>query len=164
MATSRATAPNFESILDTPTAAVERPRPMPAGTYDGIVKGLYEEGVSTQKKTPYVRFTYAFQSAGEDVDQDELLEVLTDKDGKVHPIGEKSIKDTYYTTPDALFRLKDVLAAMDLIDLENEDETKTIRQALSETPNCSIRFTVAHRASEDGTQIFAEVKRVMKPE
>ncbi len=154
---------SFESILDTPTAAVERPRPMPTGTYDGIVKGLYEEGQSAQKKTPFIRFTYAFVSALDDVDEEELQAVLTDKDGAVHPLGEKSIKDTYYTTPDALFRLTDVLAHMGVIDPDN-DEGKTIRQALSETPNASIRFTISHRASEDGQQVFAEVKRTMKPE
>ena len=136
---------------------------MPVGTYDCIVKGMYEEGVSTQKKTPFVRFTYAFQSAGDDVDEEELQAILTDKDGVVHPLQEKSIKDTYYTTPDALFRITDVLVNMGVID-PDADEGKTIRQALSETPNASIRITIAHRASEDGQQVFAEVKRTMKAE
>lgn len=149
---------SFESILDTPVAAVERPAPMPAGTYDVIVRGQYEEGQSTQKKTPFVRFTYVFQAPGEDVDADELAEVLTSKDGTVHPLSEKTIKDTYYTTPDALFRLTECLERMGIEDLEN----KSIRQALAETPNCSLRIVVSHRASEDGEQIFAEVKRTMK--
>jgi len=157
-------APSFESILDTPTAAVERPKPMPAGTYDCSVKGMYEEGVSAQKRTPFVRFTYAFQSAGDDVNEEELQAVLTDKDGVVHPLGEKSIKDTYYTTPDALFRLTDVLVNMGIIDPDTDDGTRSIRHALAETPNSSIRITVSHRASEDGQQVFAEVKRTMKAE
>jgi hypothetical protein len=136
---------------------------MPIGTYDCIVKGMYEEGFSSQKKTPFIRFTYALQSAGEDVNEDELQAVLTDKDGVVHPLGEKSIKDTYYTTPDALFRITDVLVNMGVID-PAADEGKTIRQALSETPNASIRIYISHRNSEDGQQIFAEVKRTMKAE
>lgn len=160
MATSTSRAPNFESILDTPTAAVERPKPMPAGTYDCIVRGLYEEGQSSQKKTPFVRFTYAFQSALDDVDEDELNEILTAKDGSRASLSDKTIKDTYYTTPEALFRLTDTLERMSIDDIES----KTIRQALSETPNCSIRVVIGHRASEDGTQVFAEVKSTMKPE
>lgn len=147
-----ATQATFESILDTPVADVERPKPLPAGTYDAIVKGLYEEGVSAQKKTPFVRFTYAITNAGDDVDAQEL----EDMGG----ITDKTIKDTYYTTPDALFRLTDVLTNMGLDGLD----TKTIRQALSETPNCEIRIVVGHRTSEDGTQIFAEVKRTMRAE
>lgn len=158
---NRATAPTFESILDTETSAVERPRPMPAGTYDVIVKGMYETGESSQKKTPFVRFTYGFVAAGEDVDEEELKDILTNKEGAVTPLTEKTIKDTYYTTPDALFRLTDVLTNM---GLDMEADGLTIRNALAETPNCSLRIQVGHRASDDGEQIFAEVKRTMKAE
>ncbi len=141
----------FESILDTPAADVERPKPLPAGTYDVVVKGLYEQGESSQKKTPFVRFTYSITAAGEDVDEDELAEM--------GGIADKTIRDTYYTTPDAMFRLTDVLENMgiDLTDV-------TIRQALADTPNCGLRIVVGHRASEDGQQIFAEVKRTLKAE
>lgn len=152
-----ATATSFESILDTAADAVERPKPMPAGTYDCIVKGLYEEGVSTQKKTPFVKFTYVFQSALEDVNEEELAEILTDKDGNTQKLSEKSIKDTYYTTNDALFRLTEAMEAMG-IDLDG----KTVRAALGETPNCSLRVVVSHRTPDGSDQVFAEVKRVMK--
>jgi hypothetical protein len=148
---AKSSTPNFESILDMPAADVERPKPLPAGTYDCIVKGLFETGQSTQKKTPFVRFTYAIQAAGEDVDEDELVEI--------GGIADKTIKDTYYTTPEALFRLTDTLDAMG-IDMEG----KTVRQALDDTPNASLRIVVGHRASEDGEQIFAEVKKTLKAE
>lgn len=148
---------SFESILDTPADKVERPKPLPAGTYACVVRGLYEEGVSAQKKTPFVRFTYALTDAFDDVDEDELKASLTDAEGTLHPIGTKSIKDTYYTTPDALFRLTDALEAMG-IDLEG----KSVRVALGETPNCSLNVVVSHRTPEGSDQIFAEVKRVMK--
>lgn len=150
---------SFESILDTPADEVERPKPLPAGTYSAIVRGMPEHGVSAQKKTPFVKFTYALTDAFDDVDPDELAAVLTDKDGKVGSITEKSIKDTYYTTPDSLFRLTDALEAMG-IDLTD----KTIRSALDETPNCAINIVVSHRTPEGSDQIFAEVKRIMKAE
>lgn len=152
-------ATSFESILDTPADKVERPKPLPAGTYAAIVKGMPEHGVSAQKRTPFVRFTYVLQDAFDDVDADELTAVLTNKDGEVGSISEKSIKDTYYTTPDSLFRLTDALEAMG-IDLDQ----KTIRAALDETPNCSINVVVSHRTPEGSDQIFAEVKRIMKAE
>lgn len=156
---AQAAQASFESILDTPATEVERPKPLPAGTYDAIVKGLYEQGESSQKKTPFVRFTLAMQAAGEDVDEDELKEILTDKDGNPTPLTGKTIKATYYTTPDALFRLTDFLEHCG-IDLEG----KKIRQAMDETPNASVTVVIGHRASEDGQQIFAEVKRTMKAE
>lgn len=153
------TATSFESILDTPADAVERPKPMPAGTYSAIVKGMPEHGASAQKKTPFVRFTYVFQEAFDDVDEDELKTLLTDKDGNVVALASRSIKDTYYTTPDSLFRLTDALESMG-IDLTE----KTIRAALDETPNSEINVVVSHRTPEGSDQIFAEVKRIMKAE
>jgi hypothetical protein len=150
-------SPTFESILDTPADSVERPKPMPEGTYDVIVQGLPERGESSKKKTPYVRFTYAFASAGADVDEEALREILTGKDGTVTPLTDRIIRDTYYTTPDSLFRLTDVLDNMGI-----DPDGKTIRAMLDETPNASLRIQVSHRASEDGTAVFAEVKRTMK--
>ena len=151
---------SFESILDTPADKVERPKPLPAGTYSAIVKGMPEHGVSAQKKTPFVRFTYVLTGAFDDVDEAELEAVLTNAEGVVTPIGEKSIKDTYYyTTHDSLFRLTDALEAMG-IDMDG----KTVRACLDETPNCSINVVVSHRTPEGSDQIFAEVKRIMKAE
>jgi len=152
-------ATSFESILDTPADEVERPKPLPAGTYTAIVRGLPEYGESTKKKTPFVKFALALISADEDVDEDELTELLTNKDGEVIPLTEKSISSTYYTTPDALFRLTDFLEHCGI-----ESEGKTVRQMIDETPNCEVKIKVAHRPSEDGQQIFAEVKGTMKVE
>ena len=67
------------------------------------------------------------------------------------------IKDTYYTTPDALFRLTDCLDNMGI-----DGDGKTIRQMLDETPNASLRIQVSHRSQDNSDQIFAEVKRTMK--
>ena len=156
---AKSPAASFESILDTPTADVERPKPLPAGTYDVIVSGMPEHGESAQKKTPFVRFTYKIAAAHDDVDETELTELLSGKDGEVTPLTEKSIRDTYYVTPDALWRLNDVLGNM---GIDTDAEGRTIRHALDETPNASLRIEVAHRASQDGQSIFAEVKRTMK--
>src|ERR1019366_618493 len=38
--------PPFESIPDPPAADIERPKPLPAGTYDAVVRGLPEYGES----------------------------------------------------------------------------------------------------------------------
>lgn len=155
----RQASPNFESILDTPSEAVERPSPAPAGTYDFLVKGLPEHGESSQKKTPFVRFTLAYQAADEDVAEDELNEWLTRKDGTVDKLTEKQIKITFYTTPDAMWRLTEFLE-----DCGVDPEGKTVRQMIDDTPNCSVRGVIGHRASEDGEQIFAEVKKTMRIE
>ena len=154
--------PNFESILDMPAADVERPKPLPAGTYDTVVQGLYEEGVSSQKKTPFVQFAFAIQAADEDVDEDDLTAYLTSKDGTTKALNSVVLKNNstkFYTTPDSMFRLTDFLTHCGI-----EQEGKSVRQCLSETPNCSVKILIGHTASQDGESIFAELKKTMPSE
>jgi hypothetical protein len=162
------TAPTFESILDMPAADVERPKPLPAGTYDAIVQGLYEEGASAQKKTQFVQFTFAIQAADEDVDEDDLAEYLTSKDGVTKALSGVTLKNNstkFYTMnadgtrSEALFRLTDFFTHCGI-----DQEGKSIRQCLSETPNCSVKILIGHVASQDGEQIFAELKKTMPAE
>jgi hypothetical protein len=154
-----AETPNFESILDMPSENVERPKPLPVGTYNAIVQGLYEEGVSSQKRTPFVQFAFAIQSADEDVDEDDLNTYLTAKDGtrkSLQGITLKNNSTKFYTTPDSLFRLTDFL---DICGVP--EEGMTIRQRLSETPNCGVKIQIGHVASQDGESVFAEVKKIL---
>ena len=159
-----ATTPNFESILDMPAADVERPKPLPAGTYDAIVQGLYEEGVSSQKKTPFVQFAFAIQAADEDVDEDDMETFLTNKDGTKKVLQNIVLKNNstkFYTTPDSMYRLTDFLKHL---GIDPDEEGKTIRQCLSDTPNCSVKILIGHTASADGESIFAELKKTMPAE
>ena len=154
--------PNYESILDMPTADVERPKPLPAGTYDAIVQGLYEEGVSSQKRTPFVQFAFAIQSANEDVDEDDLAAYLTSKNGTVKSLSDVVLKNNstkFYTTPDSMWRLTDFLDHLGI-----DQEGKSVRQSLSETPNCSVKILIWHTTSADGESIFAEVKKTLPSE
>lgn len=156
------TTPNFESILDMPAADVERPKPIPAGTYNAIVQGLYEEGVSSQKRTPFVQFAFAIQSADEDVDEEDLAAFLTAKDGTTKKLSEIVMKNNstkFYTTPDSMFRLTDFFDHCGI-----DQDGKTVRQCLSETPNSSVKILIGHVASSDGEQIFAELKKTMPGE
>lgn len=149
---AKAASASFESILDTPAAEVERPKPLPIGTYTAVVKGLYEEGVSSQKKTPFVQFTFALTGAGEDVDADELEEMggITDK-------FLKNNSTCFYTTPDALWRLTEFLEQACKIEMED----KTVRQALGDTPNCEVRLVIIHEANQSGDQKFASIKKFL---
>jgi hypothetical protein len=148
-------APSFESILDTPAAGVERPKPLPIGTYTAVIKGLYEEITSSKTQTPGVQFTFALTSAGEDVDAEELeaLGGITDK-------FLKNNSTTFWTTPTAAWRLTEFLEQACQIDLEG----KTIRQALGDTPNTEVRLVIIHEANQSGDQKFASVKKFLPVE
>lgn len=142
-------ATNFSSILDKPASEVEKPKPLAAGTYLAVVKGMPEQGASNLKKTPFVEFTLGFLSAEDDVDPDELKEALGDA-----KLGDKTIKNTFYLTEGSLWRLKDWLGALGL-DIEGD---ASLGQLIEATPGCQIMITLGHEASQDGKSVFARIK------
>jgi hypothetical protein len=147
-----ASAPNFSSILDTPADQIERPKPLPAGTYRAIVQGIPRQDVSSKKQTPFVEFTLKLLAADEDVDQEELAAIggLTDK----------TIKDTYYLTENSLFRVKDFLASCGV----DVDSGASLRQLIEQTPNKEVGVFIAHEPSQDGEAVFARVKKTFAVE
>lgn len=140
--------PNFSNILDTPSNEVERPKPMPQGTYLGVIFGLPRQDKSSKKQTEFVEFTYRFMEAGEDVDEEALADV--------GGLAEKTIKDTYYLTEASLWRLKDMLN-----NVGAGDDDMTLRARLEETQGKTVKFVVKHEASQDGQSIFHRVDRTL---
>lgn len=143
---------SFESILDTPAAEVERPKPLPIGTYSAVIKGLYEEVISNQKKTPGVQFTFALTSAGEDVDAEELEAI-----GGIQDKFLKNNSTTFWLTADSLWRLTEFLEQACQIDMTD----KTVRQALGDTPNTEVRLVIIHETNQTGDQKFASIKKFL---
>ena len=139
-----ATAPNFSDLLDKPLDDVERPKPLPVGSYLCVVKGLPRQDKSRQKQTPFYEFTLQPTQVGEDVDQEELA--------AMGGIENKLIKATYYITEDAMWRLKKFYE-----DCGIETAGKTSSQCAEETVNKSVWAVMRHEASQDGTAVFARL-------
>jgi len=144
-------ADTFASILDKPSSEVERPKPLPQGTYVCVVKGLPRKDKSTKKGTDYLEFTlqplaiYENEAGETDVDTEALEEM--------GGFEKRTIRATYYLTEDALYRLKQFL-----IDCGIDPEGKTIAQMVDETPGCQVLASLVHVASEDGQNIYANLK------
>lgn len=137
-------APNFASILDKPMNTIERPRPLPPGTYLCVVAGQPVFGESKEKKTPYAEFTYNVVQPQDDVDAD-ALEAYGDVKGK-------TVRDTYYLTENSLYRIKDMLTNCG-IDVDG----MKLSAAISESPNCQLLVSIKHVPSQDGTTVYANV-------
>lgn len=148
---SAARAVNFGSILDTPSNAVEKPKPLPQGSYIAVVQGLPRFDKSSKKQTEFVEFTLKLLSAGEDVDAEELA--------AMGGIAEKTIKATYYLTETALWRLKDFL---DHAQIEEGDAT--LRQRVEAAAGAQVGVFINHEASQDGESVFARVGRTFVAE
>lgn len=139
-----ATAPNFSDLLNTDADSVERPKPLPAGSYLCTVKGLPEHGKSAKKQTPFVNFTLVPQQAMEDVDTDALEEM--------GGLENKTIRGTYYLTENSLWRLKEFVEHCGL-----DTSGKKLSELIEQTVNCQVVAQIKHEASEDGTAVFAKL-------
>ncbi len=143
-------ATNFAEILSKRTDEIERPKPLPVGTYLAMVEGAPELREIGKKSTPAAEFKFRILSPGDDVDR----EALTAMGG----IGEHRMRKPYFLTDESLYRLKEFLVD----HLGIAENGRPIGQLLSEAPNQQVYVTVSHRPSEDGSQIYAEVKSTSK--
>lgn len=141
---------SFEDILDKAPGEIERPKPLPVGSYTCIVKGLPRFDKSSKKQTPFVEFTLQPIAAGEDVDQDDLE--------AMGGFANKTIRATYYITEDATWRLKDFLNHCGI------EEGESLREMIEETPGKQVTAYMKHRPSEDGQSIFAELAKTASVE
>lgn len=144
--------PHFATILDEAPSEVVRPKPLPAGTYTCVVRGQPRYDKSSKKRTPFVEFSLAAIAAGEDVDFEEL-EACGGIDGKI-------IRATYYLTEDAAYRLDEFHSHCG-IDLGIEASR---RQRCEEVVNAQVTAVMRHRASDDGTAVYAELARTAPAE
>ena len=137
-------SPNFSAILDQPVTEINRPKPLPVGTYLCIVDGVPRFDKSKQKQTDYVEFSLRPVTPGPDVDQ----QALTDAGG----IGEKKLRVTFYLTEDSVYRLDVFL--FEHLGIEMGTSRK---EAIAQAPGRQVNATVSHQASADGQAIFANV-------
>jgi hypothetical protein len=88
---------NFNALLDKQADDIKPPQPLPLGTYLFIVQKK-EYGVSSQKKTPYLRVYLKPMQAEADVDPVQLQELDLEK---------MTLRDEFYLTEAAMYRLKE---------------------------------------------------------
>ncbi len=138
-------ATDFSSILSKAPSDVEKPKPLPVGSYVVVVRGQPKFDKSTKKQTPYVEFTYGIMAPGEDVDSDDLK--------AYGPLADKTMRDTYYLTENSLWRLKEMLSNCGL----DEDDYETMQEMVEATPGKQLMINIKHEASQDGTAVFANV-------
>lgn len=144
-------APVFGSILKTNPKDVERPKPLPVGTYTCVVNGMPRYDKSTKKGTEFVEFTLKVIDHHDDVDEDELKQVLTKADGKKKTLGDVPLRATFYLKPDILWRLTKFLSDL---GIEPKD---TLEEMIEETNGSEVVVVVKHEWSDDGLASYARI-------
>jgi hypothetical protein len=143
---------SFEAILDTASENIKPPAALPVGTYLCTVEDSPNPPTFNkvgQKQTDVVDFTLRPQQPQLDVNTDALAEVLNG--GR---LADKKIRHRLFITPSSAWRLNQFL--VDHLGIDNEG--KSLRQLISESPGRQVLVVIGHRSSTDGTQVFQEVK------
>lgn len=136
---------DFRTLLSKNLEDVKAPTPLPAGTWTGQITAR-EFGESQRKKTPYVRFTIGNLQPGEDIDQEDLAGV---------ELAKKTVNTTMYLSEDAQFRVKNLVE-----DCGFGGPGKSLAEGIEDLINAQVIFSISHRPSEDGQQVFVEVNNV----
>jgi hypothetical protein len=142
---------SFQEILNQPANA-EPPSALPVGTYLMIVDGQPEIAQKGKNNNYCVTFNMKPIQAQGDVDQQALHDALKEK-----ALQDKKVKHTMWLTDDAAWRLDQFFENLGL------DRSKGNRSALiGESMGKQVLVTLSHQTSDDGKQVFAQVKNTAK--
>jgi hypothetical protein len=140
---------SFQDILNKKADDVERPKPLPPGTYLGVVEGLPEFAEIGKNQTPVANLKIKLLAAEDDVDSDALREMGG-------ALG-KSLRHRLFLTEDAAWRVKQFLEE----HLGINGDGKTLGELFNEAPGNQVKVVVKHRPSQDGQTIYAEIDRTL---
>ncbi len=143
---------NFQDILSKPSASIEAPSALPAGTYLCIIDGQPEFVKVGKNQTDAVKVVLKPVQAQPDVDQEALQKALV-VNGAVSALQDKKINQNYFITEAAVWRLKDFLDNCGV-----DEGTKTLGERIPDLMGKQVLISLGHRSSDDGKQVFNEVK------
>lgn len=125
---------DFTSVLDKPAADIEKPKPMPLGTYMAVVQGLPKLREVGQDKSKVIDFNLKLIAPAKDVDQQKLAE--WGDLSQARPL-QKSV---FYDTPDGQWALTQFLTDHLGIDAGR----KSLREMLPESVGKQCLATLKH--------------------
>jgi hypothetical protein len=147
---------NFADALDTRNDEVEKPPVLPQGTYTWQVTKVPTLSASKSGEWNIVEFPIRAVAAEDDVDEDELQEF-----GSLNSAMNR-VSFMAPTDPDAdgdrkktLYRMKTFMEKTLRVDVE---EGATIREMMDASVNCQFLAQAAWRPSEDGEDMYVDVK------
>lgn len=141
---------DFKSILSHKVGSIEKPKPLPTGTYLAIIEG-WEASEIGQKKTPGARVTFKLLQPEADVDMDQLEEL-----GGLAAVTKRKVNTTLWLTEDALYRAKEFIEDVCKIDVGE----RTLGECFPDMVGCQVKVVLKHRFS-DKQEILLDVDTVL---
>ena len=140
---------DFTALLEKPMNEIEKPKPLPDGSYLATL-GQHEFGkAKNEKQTPFVSFKVMLNEAMPDVDADALTEALRGK--QLTEVNMRPIEQ--YLTDDAVWRLKEMLQHARV------EEGLPLGEAIQQAVGRQLVVVVEHKPSKDGTTTYANIVR-----
>lgn len=130
-------AVDFTKLLSTKADDIQKPKPVPAGTYVFTVLS-HRFGESKQKGTPYVEYSVQAMSPGEDVDQELFTEY-----GGMEKLTKKKFTYTFWLTEDA-----DYMHLQFLQTLGITTSGRTVGELVPESIGQMFLGTVTHSVNQ----------------
>jgi|TARA_R110000824_G_scaffold230800_5_gene418493 hypothetical protein len=128
---------NWEELLSANPEEIERPEPVPPGTYTGVITE-FKLDTSRNKGTPYVQYLIRPVSPGADVDNEAFQ-----KFGGSEKLAAKTLQQNYYMTPDAQWRLKAFLEKLGI-----PFGGRSFQAIIPEAVNKQVTVHVVHRLNQ----------------
>lgn len=135
--------PDFTNLLHRPMDEIKQPEAWPQGLYPGRIL-RYEPGESSQKKTPYIRFTVAPTGFPDDM-EDEAKQTLK--------LDGKTFRADYYLTEDSIFRLRDLAAEL--------GHSGMLDEALPQMVGSDVKIDLVQELNQQTNAIFNRVNRLL---
>ena len=133
---------DFGGLLNQQADEVVKPNPVPQGQFLGVIDS-FEMGKSTKKKTPYVRFQWKLLQASSDIPVEEFKDV--NWEGKL-------IKEEFYITADALYRLTDFFALV-MDDIAG----RSVKELIDQSVGHNAWLDIGHELSDNGENTYVNI-------
>ena len=149
---------DFSAILGRQVGTAPEPKPLPAGTYIGVIDGLPKARAQNTKEGPKGILTVTFKliEAMDNVDENELAEAggLRRQDGEA-----KTMKLDFWLEDNSLFILDRFMASFGF----NAESGKTFVEAFEELPGKEVVLEIERRSyTKDGeTRTISDIKRAV---
>ncbi len=138
---------DFTALLAKPMDQIEKPKPLPVGSYLATIGQHKFDKAKNEKQTPFVSFPLMLAEPLPDVDAEALALALGSK-----TLSEVNMKIDQYLTEDAAWRLKDML------EHAGVEPGLPLGEAIQQAIGRQIVIVIEHVASKkDANVVYANV-------
>lgn len=143
---------DFTALLEKPMDEIEKPKPLPVGSYLATIGQHKFDKAKNEKQTPFVSFPLMLNEPLPDVDADALAASLGKKQ-----LTEVQMKVDQYLTDDAVWRLKEML------ENAGVESGLPLGEAIQQAIGRQIVIVIGHTPSKkDASVVYANVDSTAK--